>query len=115
MNFTVDDIRAASRFYESKYPEAVVSDGVFAGIDYRSLIGEDGEVVASFFTRGAGNPLADSFTTLMVASVPASEQSVQELGGRVVIPENQCPCTGAPFAVYVDAAGNQFMIKQPRA
>ena len=114
INFTVEDMEATSAFYEGLYPDAQVSEGVFSGINYRELM-RDGEVEVGLFQKGEGNPLAESFPTIKVDSVAVYETKVKELGGSVLIPSNSCPCTGAPFAICTDAAGNQVMIKQPRA
>lgn len=112
MSVTVDDMTAARRFYENLYPHDRVSDGVFAGINYLSIM-RDGETLVNIFQKGEGNPLADIIPTLKVDSVAAFEEKVKELGGSVVIPSSHCPCTNAPFAVCMDTNGSQFMIKQP--
>ena len=114
INFTVEDIEATSPLYEGLYPDAQVSEGVFSGISYRALV-RDGEVEVCLFQKGEGNPLADSFATIKVDSVPDYEKRIEQMGGNVIIPSVPCPCTGAPFAICTDTAGNQFMIKQPRA
>jgi predicted enzyme related to lactoylglutathione lyase len=114
MSVTVEDMNAARSFYSNLYPHDHVSDGVFAGINYLSIM-RDGETLVNIFQKGEGNPLADIIPTLKVDSVAAFEEKVKELGGSVVIPASHCPCTDAPFAVCVDVNGNQFMIKQPRA
>ena len=114
MSVTVDDMATARRFYENLYPHDRVSDGVFAGINYLSIM-RDGETLVNIFQKGEGNPLASIIPTLKVDSVAAFEEKVKALGGSVVIPSSHCPCTNAPFAVCVDTNGNQFMIKQPRA
>ena len=113
MSVTVEDMEAARRFYADLYPHDRVSDGVFAGINYLSIM-RDGETLVNIFQKGEGNPLANILPTLKVDSVAAFEEKVKELGGSVLIPANLCPCTAAPFAVCVDVSGNQFMIKQPR-
>ncbi len=113
MSVTVDNMEEARRFYADLYPHDRVSDGVFAGINYLSIM-RDGETLVNIFQKGKGNPLANIFPTLKVDSVAAFEEKVKELGGSVLIPANLCPCTNAPFAVCVDVNGNQFMIKQPR-
>ncbi len=114
MSVTVEDMEAARRFYMNLYPHDRVSDGVFAGIKYLSIM-RDGETLVNIFQKGEGNPLASSLPTLKVDSVAAFEGKIKELGGSVLIPASHCPCTDAPFAVCVDVNGNQFMIKQPRA
>jgi predicted enzyme related to lactoylglutathione lyase len=113
MSVTVADLEAARRFYMALYPHDHVSDGVFAGIRYISIM-RAGETLVNIFQKGEGNPLADIFPTLKVDSVAAYEEKITGLGGHVLIPEHLCPCTGTPFAVCVDVSGNQFMIKQPR-
>ena len=113
MSVTVEDMDAARRFYANLYPHDKVSDGVFAGINYLSIM-RDGETLVNIFQKGEGNPLASIFPTLKVDSVTAFEEKIKELGGTVLIPASLCPCTNAPFAVCVDVNGNQFMIKQPR-
>ncbi len=114
MSVTVEDMDTARRFYSDLYPHDHVSDGVFAGIKYLSIM-RDGETLVNIFQKGEGNPLANIIPTLKVDSVAAYEEKVKELGGGVVIPASHCPCTNAPFAECVDVNGNQFMIKQPRA
>ena len=113
MSVTVEDMDAARRFYSNLYPHDKVSDGVFAGINYLSIM-RDGETLVNIFQKGEGNRLANILPTLKVDSVTAFEEKVKELGGSILIPASRCPCTNAPFAVCVDANGNQFMIKQPR-
>jgi predicted enzyme related to lactoylglutathione lyase len=113
MSVTVEDMDAARCFYTNLYPHDHVSDGVFAGINYLSIM-RDGETLVNIFQKGEGNPLAAIIPTLKVDSVAAFEAKIQELGGSVLIPGSHCPCTNAPFAVCVDVNGNQFMIKQPR-
>jgi len=113
MSVTVSDMEAAARFYADLYPHDRVSEGVFAGINYRALM-RDGEVVTCIFQKADGNPLADNFPTLKVDSVTTYEEKVKRLGGSVLLPLSRCPCTGAPFAVCVDPSGNQFMIKEPK-
>lgn len=114
LSVTVADMEAARRFYQELYPHDQVKDGVFAGINYISVMRE-GETLVNIFQQGAGNPLAAIFPTLKVDSVAAFEEKVKQLGGSVLIPASHCPCTDSPFAVCVDVSGNQFMIKQPRA
>ncbi|MBI3427316.1 MAG: hypothetical protein HY011_30685 [Acidobacteria bacterium] len=114
MSVTVADMDTARRFYTELYPHDRVLNGVFAGINYLSLM-RDGETLVNIFEQGAHNPLAAIMPTLKVDSVAAFEAKIKELGGNVVIPGSLCPCTDAPFAVCVDVSGNQFMIKQPRA
>jgi predicted enzyme related to lactoylglutathione lyase len=114
LNLTVPDIEGASGFYREIFPEASVSDGVFAGINYRALTGQDGEVAVCFFQAGPGTPLAASFPTIMVDSVDFALSKVTASGGKVLVPVNPCPCTAAPFAICEDGLGNQFMVKQPR-
>jgi predicted enzyme related to lactoylglutathione lyase len=113
MSVTVEDMNAARRFYVALYLHDHVSEGIFAGINYLSIM-RNGETLVNIFQKGEGNPLADVFPTLKVDSVAEYEEKVKGLGGSVLIPSNICPCTGAPFAVCVDVSGNQFMIKQPR-
>ena len=113
MSVTADDIRATSRFYQDLYPHDHVSEGVFAGIPYVGIM-RDGETLVNVFQKGAGNPLADSLSTMKVDSAAAYEQKVKELGGSVLIPASTCPCTGALFAICTDVNGQQFMIKEPR-
>lgn len=113
MSVTVEDMDAARRFYSQLYPHDKVSDGVFAGINYLSIV-RDGETLVNIFQKGEGNPLASILPTLKVDSVTAFEEKIKALGGTVLIPASLCPCTNAPFAVCRDVDGNQFMIKQPR-
>jgi predicted enzyme related to lactoylglutathione lyase len=112
MSVTVDDIDASRRFYTSLYPHDRISEGVFAGISYIGIM-RNGETLVNIFQKSAGNPLADILPTLKVESVDAYAEKIKELGGTVLIPANTCPCTDALFAVCVDNAGNQFMIKEP--
>ena len=114
MSITVDDLDAASRFYQALYPHDHISEGVFAGISYLGIM-RAGETLVNIFQKSPGNPLADIFPTLKVDSVPAYAEKITALGGSVLIPASLCPCTGAPFAVCVDPNGNQFMIKEPRS
>ena len=114
MSVTVEDMDAARRFYVDLYQHDQVSSGVFAGINYLSIM-RDGETLVNIFQKGEGNPLASIFPMLKVDSVAAYEEKVNGLGGTVLIPASHCPCTSSPFAVCVDTSGNQFMIKQPRA
>ena len=113
MSVTVKDMGAARQFYAELYPHDRVLEGVFAGINYLSIM-RDGETLVNIFQQGEGNPLAAIFPTLKVDSVTAFEAKVKALGGNVLIPASNCPCTDSPFAVCIDASGNQFMIKQPR-
>lgn len=113
LSVTVEDLEAARLFYAGLYPHDHVSEGVFAGINYISVM-RDGETLVNIFQKGEGNPLAPIFPTLKVDSVSAFEEKIKGLGGSVLIPSSHCPCTQAPFAVCVDTSGNQFMIKQPR-
>lgn len=114
LNLTVSDIEVTSAFYSTLFPEAEIRDGAFAGINYRALVGDDGEVEVCFFEKGAGTPLADSFPTIMVGSVESYLSRIEAANGKVLIPVNPCPCTGAPFAICEDESGNQLMVKQPR-
>lgn len=113
MSVTVEDMDAARRFYTNLYAHDRVLDGVFAGINYLSIM-RDGETLVNIFQKGEGNPLANIIPTLKVDVVVAYQEKVKELGGSVLIPASHCPCTDAPFAVCADVNGNQFMIKQPR-
>jgi predicted enzyme related to lactoylglutathione lyase len=113
MTVTVDDLDAARRFYTRLYPHDRVLEGVFAGINYLSIM-RDGETLVNITQKGPANPMAPVFPTLKVDSVDAYLEKIQDLGGGVVIPASICPCTETPFAVCVDATGNQFMIKEPR-
>jgi predicted enzyme related to lactoylglutathione lyase len=114
MSVTVDDIDAASHFYENLYAHDRVTRGVFAGITYISIM-RNGETLVNIFAKGENNPLAPIFPTLKVDSVAAYEQKIQSLGGRVLIPASTCPCTQTLFAVCMDPSGNQFMVKEPRS
>jgi hypothetical protein len=114
VSYTVEDVGAARRFYEGLYSHDAVLDGVFAGITYVGIM-RDGENQVTLFQKCEGNPLADTVPTLKVGSVPACVERVRELGGSVLIPVSTCPCTGAPFAVLIDASGKQFMVKEARA
>lgn len=113
LSVTVADIEAARRFYTALYAHDHVRDGVFAGINYISIM-RDGETLVNIFQQGAGNPLANIFPTLKVDSVAAYTEKITQLGGSVLLPASLCPCTDSPFAVCVDVSGNQFMLKQPR-
>ena len=112
-NFTVADLKATAAFYGEIYPHDKVLEGEFAGIPFISVM-RNGEVLACAFQKAEGNPLADSFPTIKVESVAVYQETVKKLGGNVLIPENNCPCTNMPFAICQDINGNQFMIKQPR-
>jgi predicted enzyme related to lactoylglutathione lyase len=114
MSVTVDNIDEASCFYENLYAHDRVTQGVFAGIRYISIM-RNGETLVNIFAKGENNPLAPIFPTLKVDSVAAYEQKIQALGGRVLIPASTCPCTETLFAVCVDPHGNQFMVKEPRS
>jgi hypothetical protein len=57
MSVTVADMDAARRFYMDLYPHDHVSEGVFAGINYLSIM-RDGETLVNIFQKGEGNPLA---------------------------------------------------------
>lgn len=113
MNFTVDDLKSTVAFYGEIYPHDEIVEGVFAGINYVSVM-RDGEVLVCAFQKSEGNPLTDSFPTIKVGSVADYQEKVKALHGEVLIPANSCPCTTAPFAICQDVNGNQFMIKQPR-
>jgi predicted enzyme related to lactoylglutathione lyase len=114
MSVTVEDMDAARRFYTDLYEHDHVSGGVFAGINYLSIM-RNGETLVNIFQQGEGNPLAAIFPTLKVDWVAAYVEKIERLGGSILIPASICPCTDAPFAVCMDVNGNQFMIKQPRA
>lgn len=114
MNVCVEDLDTARRFYANLYQHDQITEGTFAGIPYLSIM-RDGETLVNISQKGDGNPLTDIFPTLKVDSVVEYIRKVEALGGDVLIPESECPCTGSPFAVCRDASGNQFMIKQPRA
>jgi predicted enzyme related to lactoylglutathione lyase len=113
LSVCVEDLEPARRFYTDLYPHDRVSEGVFAGISYIGIMRE-GETLVNIFQKGDGNPLAGILPILKVESVAAHSDRIAELGGSILIPASTCPCTGAPFAVCVDPAGNQFMIKEPR-
>ena len=53
MSVTVADMDAARRFYMELYPHDHVSDGVFAGINYLSIM-RDGETLVNIFQKGEG-------------------------------------------------------------
>ena len=110
---TVPNIEKTSQFYQQVYPHNEIKRGVFAGINYIALMRTD-EVGVCIFEQGEGNPLADSFPTFRVESVAAYTHAIQDMGGSVLLPTNQCPCTAAPFAICVDEDGNQFMVKEAR-
>ena len=110
---TVNDIDGELKFYKNLYQHDEITEGVFAGIRYVSLM-RDGEVAICLFQKGADNPLQDQFPVVKVDSVPSYIEKVKAAGGKTLIPTNACPCTGAPFSVQQDVAGNQFMIKQQR-
>ena len=56
MSVTVEDMDAARRFYTDLYPHDRVSDGVFAGINYLSIM-RDGETLVNIFQKGEGNQI----------------------------------------------------------
>lgn len=114
ISVSVADMDAARRFYTNLYEHDEVTEGVFAGIPYLSIM-RDGETLVNISQQGEGNPLASMFPTLKVDSVASYIEKIESFGGSVLIPESTCPCTGSPFAVCIDANGSQFMIKQPRA
>lgn len=113
ISVAVEDMNTARRFYANLYEHDEVTEGVFAGIPYLSIM-RNGETLVNIFQQGENNPLASMAPTLKVDSVANYIEKVESLGGSVVLPESTCPCTGAPFAVCIDANGSQFMIKQPR-
>jgi predicted enzyme related to lactoylglutathione lyase len=113
MSFTVNDLTTASDFYRRLAPPDHETEGVFLGIPYRALL-RDGEVQVCLFQQGPSHPLAAVIPTLKVDSVTAAVEQVQALGGSVLLPEQACPCTGAPFAICVDASGHQVMVKERR-
>ena len=114
ISVAVEDMDTARRFYANLYEHDEVTEGVWAGIPYLSIM-RDGETLVNISQKGDGNPLANIFPTLKVDSVQGYIEKIEALGGSVLLPESTCPCTGAPFAVCIDANGSQFMIKQPRA
>ncbi|MBL8172387.1 MAG: hypothetical protein JNJ50_29780 [Acidobacteria bacterium] len=103
----------AKRLIITKQPNDNVLDGVFAGINYISVM-RDGAPLVNIFQKGEGNPLAAIFPTFKVESVAAHEEKVKGLGGGVLLPSNHCPCTETAFVVCVDISSNQFMIKEPK-
>jgi predicted enzyme related to lactoylglutathione lyase len=113
ISVTVDDLDAARRFYTGLYEHDRVLKGVYGGIRYLSVM-RGGETQVNIFQKGEGNPLAPVFPTLKVDSVPAYVERITALGGGVLLPPGLCPCTETAFAVCVDAAGNQLLIKEPR-
>jgi hypothetical protein len=74
----------------------------------------DGETLVNIFRKGQDNPLAASFTTLTVGAGAAFDGNTQALGSQVLILAHTCPCTHTPFAIGVDPAGHQVMIKETR-
>ena len=112
MLVTVEDMEAARQFYTNLYPHDEVKSGVFAGIDYFSIM-RDGETLVNIFKKCAENPMSDMMPILKVDSVPEFEMKIKELGGGTVVAQNHCPCTETAFAVCEDMNGYQFMIKQP--
>lgn len=114
ISVSVADMETARRFYTNLYEHDEVTEGVFAGIPYLSIM-RNGETLVNISQQGENNPLASMFPTLKVDSVASYIEKVEALGGSVLLPESTCPCTGAPFAVCIDANGSQFMIKQARA
>jgi len=74
---TVEDLDAARCFYTSLYPHDHVSEGVFAGINYISVM-RDGETLVNIFQKGEGNLLAAIFPTLKVGSVAASKRKSKD-------------------------------------
>lgn len=114
ISVSVADMDAARHFYTNLYEHDEVTEGIFAGIPYLSIM-RNGETLVNISQQGEGNPLASMFPTLKVDSVASYIKRIESFGGSVLIPESTCPCTGSPFAVCIDANGSQFMIKQPRA
>ncbi len=114
MAVTVDDIATASRFYRDLYAHDQIFEGVFAGINYISVM-RYGETLVNVFEKGANNPLAPVFPILKVDSVAAYEAKVKTLGGSVLLSSSICPCTQAAFVVCQDVSGNQFMVKEAKS
>jgi predicted enzyme related to lactoylglutathione lyase len=106
-----NDLEAARAFYTTLYPYAV-SEGLFAGIRYLSIV-KDGVTLVNVFQRSAENPITGTIPILKVDSVAECIQLLQSLGGNVIIPESTCPCTMTSFALCADLEGNQFIIKEP--
>src|SRR6476659_4852237 len=59
MSVTVEDMEGTSRFYQELYPHDRISEGVFAGIPYISIM-RDGETLVNIFQKGPQNPLANT-------------------------------------------------------
>ena len=108
-----NDLEKAKEFYTQLYPYGVTS-GVFAGIEYLSIM-KDGITLVNVFQRSSGNPITGTIPILKVQSVPEYSRTVERLGGSVVIPCSTCPCTSTNFAVCADAEGNQFILKEASA
>jgi predicted enzyme related to lactoylglutathione lyase len=106
-----DDMEAAREFYTKLYPYPV-TEGVFAGINYLSIM-KDGATLVNVFQKSEQNPIKGMIPILKVESVAEYMKTVEALGGTVIIPEALCPCTNASFALCTDSESNQFMIKEP--
>ena len=106
-----NDLKAAREFYTKMYPYKVVN-GVFAGIEYFSIM-KDRATLVTVFQRSSENPITGTIPILKVESVPEYAGFLQSLEGKVIIPASTCPCTMASFALCTDREGNQFIIKEP--
>jgi len=106
-----DDLKSARQFYTKLYPYPV-TEGVFAGINYLSIM-KDGITLVNIFQKSAQNPIKGMIPILKVESVAEYMKTVEGLGGTVIIPESLCPCTNTSFALCADAESNQFIIKEP--
>jgi hypothetical protein len=51
---------------------------------------------------------------LKVNSVADFGKKLKSMGGKEVLPQMVCPCTNAYFAIWIDAFGNQILIKEPK-
>jgi predicted enzyme related to lactoylglutathione lyase len=106
-----NDLNVAREFYATLYPYEV-SERVFAGIRYLSIM-KDGVTLVAAFERSAANPITGTIPILKVDSVGEYIGLLQSLGGSVIIPGSTCPCTTTSFALCTDKEGNQFIIKEP--
>ena len=106
-----NDLQAAREFYTRLYPYPV-TEGVFAGIKYLSIM-KDGVTLVNVFERSEQNPIRSTIPILKVDSVEEHLRLISSLGGKVIIPGSICPCTKTSFALCADDEGNQFIIKEP--
>lgn len=104
------NLAAAKEFYTQMYPYRI-EEGMFGPIKYFSIL-KDGITLVSVFQRSDQNPIQGTIPILRVESVPEYARVIEDIGGKVIIPESVCPCTNASFALCADHEGNQFIIKE---